>query len=82
MISTCGQGIIRFNDKAAGCSEYRSGCKFVIWRNIAEKKLTDNQLKTLLQKGKTGVLKGFRSKDGQPFEAALEFKEGRLGFLR
>lgn len=78
----CGKGIIRFNDKAAGCSEYRSGCKFVIWRNIAEKKLTDNQLKTLLQKGKTSVLKGFKSKDGKPFEAALEFKEGRVGFIR
>lgn len=79
---TCGKGIIRFNDKAAGCSEYRTGCKFVIWRNIADKKLTDNQLKTLLQKGKTSVLKGFKSKDGTPFDAALEFKGGKIGFIR
>ncbi len=78
----CGKGIIRFNDKAAGCSEYRGGCKFVIWRTVAEKKLTDNQLKTLIQKGKTSVLKGFKSKAGNSFDAALEFKEGRIGFLK
>lgn len=78
----CGKGIIRFNDKAAGCSEYRGGCKFVIWRTVAEKKLTDNQLKTLIQKGKTSVLKGFKSKAGTAFDAALEFKEGRVGFLK
>jgi DNA topoisomerase-3 len=78
----CSKGIIRFNDKAAGCSEYRSGCKFVIWRNIAEKKLTDNQLKTLIEKGKTNILKGFKSKAGTPFDAALEFKEGRVVFIR
>ncbi|MGI4751595.1 MAG: DNA topoisomerase 3 [Janthinobacterium lividum] len=79
---TCGKGIIRFNDKAAGCSEYRSGCKFVVWRNMAEKKLTDNQIKLLITKGKTSVLKGFKSKEGNPFEAALEFVEGRVKFIK
>lgn len=79
---TCGKGIVRFNDKAAGCSEYRNGCKFVIWRTIAEKKLTDNQIKLLITKGKTGILKGFKSKEGNPFEAALEFIEGRVRFIK
>lgn len=79
---TCGKGIIRFNDKAAGCSEYRDGCKFVVWRTMAEKKLTDNQIKLLITKGKTGVLKGFKSKEGNPFDAALEFAEGRVRFVR
>ncbi len=78
----CGKGIVRFNDKAAGCSEYRGGCKFVVWRTMAEKKLTDNQIKLLITKGKTGVLKGFKSKEGNPFEAALEFAEGRVRFIR
>ncbi|RYE17322.1 MAG: hypothetical protein EOP42_32485, partial [Sphingobacteriaceae bacterium] len=44
--------------------------------------LTDNQLKTLILKGKTSVLKGFKSKAGTAFDAALEFKEGRVGFLK
>ncbi|WP_419800717.1 DNA topoisomerase 3 [Mucilaginibacter sp.] len=78
----CGKGIVRFNDKAAGCSEYRSGCKFVIWRTMAEKKLTDNQIKLLITKGKTGMLKGFKSKEGNPFDAALEFAEGRVKFIK
>ncbi|MGI4729234.1 MAG: DNA topoisomerase 3 [Janthinobacterium lividum] len=79
---TCGKGIVRFNDKAAGCSEYRDGCKFVVWRTMAEKKLTDNQIKLSITKGKTGVLKGFKSKEGNPFDAALEFAEGRVRFVR
>ena len=78
----CGKGIVRFNDKAAGCSEYRSGCKFVVWRTMAEKRLTDNQIKLLITKGKTGVLKGFKSKEGNPFDAALEFAEGRVKFIK
>jgi DNA topoisomerase-3 len=49
---------------------------------MAEKKLTDNQIKLLITKGKTGVLKGFKSKEGNPFEAALEFADGRVKFVR
>jgi len=47
------------------------GCQFRIWPEIGGKMLTLGQLETLLTKGKTGVLKGFKSKAGKSFDAAL-----------
>lgn len=47
-------------------------CQFAVWFTMCEKKLTENQIKTLLTKGKTGIIKGFMSaKSGKGFEAAL-----------
>ncbi|WP_205621066.1 topoisomerase C-terminal repeat-containing protein [Salsuginibacillus kocurii] len=39
-------------------------------RYVAGKKLTDKQVETLLTKGKTGKIKGFKGKNGS-FEARL-----------
>lgn len=44
---------------AFGCSAYKDGCNFRVSFEIFGKKITENQLSTLIQKGKTGVLKGF-----------------------
>ena len=76
----CKKGVINFHEKAAGCSRYREGCNFVVWRTMSGKKLTDNQIKTLIQKGKTPVLKGFKNKAGNPFDAALVYKDGAVAF--
>ena len=35
--------------------------------------LTDKQIVELLTKGKTTVIKGFKSKAGKPFDASLKF---------
>jgi DNA topoisomerase-3 len=68
----CKKGVITIREKAAGCSEYKSGCDFTIWRTIASKKLTDTQIQALIQKGKTGTVKGFMSsKTNKPFDAVL-----------
>ena len=77
----CKKGVIRFHDKAAGCSAYTSGCKFVIWRTMSEKKLSDNQIKTLLEQGKTPVIKGFKAKSGKTFNASLLLNEGKVHFV-
>lgn len=53
-----------------GCSEYKNGCKFAIGK-ICGKLLTENQLRTLLSKGKVGPIVGFARKDGSKFEATL-----------
>ncbi len=57
------------------------GCGFSLPRKVAGKSLTDNQLRTLLAKGKTGKLKGFKSKKGKSFEASLKLveKNGKTG---
>lgn len=48
----------------------RDGCGFMVKREIAHKKLSEVQLKTLVEKGRTKTIKGFKGKNGK-FEAAL-----------
>jgi len=74
----CGKDVIECS-KGYGCSGYKDqGCKFIIWKEIAGKKLSRNQVKTLLEKGKTGPIKGFKSKKGNKFEAALKLENGKV----
>ena len=56
-----------------GCKNYKSGCKFVIQRNICGKKLTDKQLTTLVGCEKTNIIKGFKSSKGTTFDAKLQY---------
>lgn len=74
----CG-GEVKLFPKLAKCSNEACGLK--VWREIAGKKLSDKDLTTLLTKGKTGLLKGFKSKAGKKFDAALELKDGKVGFV-
>lgn len=77
----CKKGFIRKGEKNYWCTAYKEGCDFKIWLQIAGKKLTDNQVKLLLTKGKTGLLKGFISKSGNPFDAVLKLDEnGKISF--
>ena len=64
--------------KAFSCSEWRNGCKAVIWKTIAQKKITTTLAKKLLKKGETGVLKGFKSTKGTEFDANLKLIEGKV----
>ena len=77
----CKKRSIRFGEKAAGCTGFRTGCNFVVWRTMSEKKLSDNQIKTLIEKGKTPVIKGFKSKSGKSFDAALFIANGKVHFI-
>ncbi|SET32102.1 type IA DNA topoisomerase [Paenibacillus sp. NFR01] len=52
----CG-GAIFMGRKGYGCSNYKTGCGFVIWKETHGRTLTDAQVKALLEKGKTGKLK-------------------------
>ena len=67
----CGQGAIVEGQRGFGCNRFRQGCNFVVWKEIAGKTLTENQVRQLVEKGKTSLLKGFTSKAGRPFEAHL-----------
>jgi DNA topoisomerase-1 len=73
----CRQGIVKKpnGQNFYGCSRYREGCNFSINEAIAKKTLTTKQIETLCTKGKTGVLKGFISKQGKRFEAYLILSE-------
>lgn len=69
----CKSGKIRIYDKAANCSRSKEGCNFVIFRSIAGKTLNEKTIKDLLINGKTGIIKGFKSKTGNSFDAFLTF---------
>ena len=64
--------------KAYSCSEWRNGCKAVIWKTIAHKKITPAMAKKLLSKGETGILKGFKSTKGTDFEVNLKLVDGKV----
>ena len=62
--------------KAYGCSAWRkSGCDFAIWKTISGKRLSAGQAKQLLTQRRTPQLKGFKSKAGKPYAAALKLDE-------
>jgi DNA topoisomerase-3 len=71
-------GKIIETSKAYSCSEWRNGCKAVIWKTIAHKTITRAMAKKLLNKGETGVLKGFKSTKGTEFEVNLKLVDGKV----
>lgn len=78
----CGKPVYE-NSKAYGCSGYKNGCKFTIWKTIAGKSITPNQASEIIEKGETSKpIKGFKKKDGSgTYDAYLTRKEdGSIGF--
>lgn len=47
-------------------------CGFTIWREIARKKLSDNQIKEMISKGITKPIKGFKGRSDKSFEAQVK----------
>jgi DNA topoisomerase-3 len=73
----CGAPVVE-TKKAYGCSAWKkSGCDFAIWKRVSGKSISEGQAKQLLARGKTGQLKGFKSKAGKPFSAVLVLDEDR-----
>lgn len=75
----CGKAVVE-QEKSFGCSGWREGCKFTIWKTIAGKKISAKMAQTLLSRGRTSLLKGFKSKAGKPFDAYLKLEEGVVRF--
>lgn len=50
-------------------------CKFSIRKVISGRDMSDDELKTLITDGKTGILQGFTSRFGKPFDAGLELND-------
>ena len=76
----CGGEIIQ-TPFGFGCANYSKddpeSCRFSIGK-MAEKSLTESQVKELLTNGRTGTIRGFKSKTGKKFDArvALNRDEG------
>ena len=75
----CGQEIIRYKYNY-GCSGYKEGCGFRINMSICGRTISVNNAKQLLDTGKTDVLRGFVSKSGKSFDAALKLEGDKCVF--
>jgi len=65
----CGKGTMQFYKKVVKCDNPACDCH--VFREKAGKELTNDQLKALLTEGKTGIIKGFKSKQGNSFDAVV-----------
>lgn len=69
----CGSGRILFYPKVAKCSNV--DCTLTIFRNKCDKQLSDKLVVELVTKRKTGLIKGFKGKNGKVFDASLVLDE-------
>ena len=69
----CNSGRILFYPKVAKCSNV--DCTLTIFRNKCDKQLSDKQIIELVTKRKTGLIKGFKGKNGKAFDASLVLDE-------
>ncbi len=68
----CNKGKLLKGKAAYGCSEYKSGCNFMIPFEFMGKKISDKQLINLINKKSTTNLKGWKSGD-EKLEGLLRF---------
>ncbi len=50
-------------------------CDFIVFSNKYDKQLPDEQIITLMKERKTGVIKGFKKRDGSLMNAKLKLNE-------
>lgn len=68
-VAGCGGRIIE-GRKGYGCTNFKAGCKFVIWKEFAGKTISHAMLKSLLSGGKTQLLT-FKDDRGGSFKARI-----------
>ena len=56
-----------------------SSCRFIIWKTISGKTLSSAQVSDLISKGKTKIIKGFKTKENKSFDAKLKLKKDNNG---
>ena len=78
----CGAKVIKGKFGYFCSSKKEKGCNFSIPAEICGKKISDTQALKLIEKGKTTVIKGFKSKAGKEFDAALKLDKttGKIEF--
>lgn len=59
---------------------YSCSCGYRIGHYIAQKEISENDIKSLMETGKTKLLQGFVSKKGNKFSAYLKMNNGKLEF--
>ena len=77
----CDNGNVVETAKAYSCDQWRNtGCKFVIWKEIAKRKITIAEAAVLIKEKELKNVSGFVSKAGKEFSAHLIYKDNRVQF--
>lgn len=82
----CGNPVIE-GTKGFGCSNWKNGCKFIIWKNDKyiesfDKKVSKEMVKILLEKGRVGF-RNLKSKKGNIFSAYFRYeKDEKTGYFK
>lgn len=79
----CGRNVVEYS-KAFGCSGYKEGCKFALWKEdrflgSMGKKMTASMAKKFLSR-KPVLVKGLKSKTGKVFDAHIELIKNNNGY--
>ena len=69
----CGSGPIKEDYKTFRCK----ACDWLMWKTMASRQFTPEEVRTLLTDGHVGPLQGFRSKIGRAFEAIVKLGEDK-----
>jgi len=75
----CGKDVKR-GKYSYGCMGYKEGCKFSVGAYICGRAVSKKNVALLLESGRTSVIKGFTSKKGKSFDAALKLDGDRCVF--
>jgi DNA topoisomerase III len=76
----CGAAQLGQDEGRYKCQE--PDCKFSLPKVIAQRPLSESEVRELLEKKFVGPLSGFLSRFKQPFDAALELREDKSGTLK
>jgi len=70
----CKEGRLLKGKTGFGCSRWNEGCHFLLPITFLEKKISDNQLLRILEKGETTLLKGFK-RNGEKVNGQVKLME-------
>ncbi|GGA25129.1 DNA topoisomerase [Paenibacillus physcomitrellae] len=76
----CGGQLIE-GRKGYGCTHFKQGCGFVIWKEFNGKNISKAMLSALIQKGRTQLL-SFKPEAGAEFKARIVLADASTGQLR
>lgn len=77
---SCKKGTVIKGKTRFGCNQFNEGCKFGIPFTFMQKKISDNQIKRLVEKRSTVNLKGFQSPNGKIEGKLILDKNNQLQF--
>ena len=70
----CGKDVVE-TARSYGCSGWRDGCRFTIWKEISGRTLDEKDVKKLLQGEKTDTIRFTSKKSGKRFTARLMYSK-------